>query len=160
MRFIWKIIQLELPQRDLEAILNTPAIHIFYISLRQFTSKTWTWVRLIFSRTKPWVGQFLKNRLFQGLNLKTHLEIGENKRFEAFMKVEIIKLSLVNAGRFWAGFGGLNHVVLSRIRRTYVNYSCNDFYSGKQWLLRFHNLKTLFNQYQILVELSWILVEF
>ena len=89
MRFIWKIIQLELPQRDLEAILNTPVIYIFYISLRHFTFKTWTWVRLIFSRTKPWVGQFLKNGLFQGLNLKTHLEIGENKRFEAFMKVEI-----------------------------------------------------------------------
>ena len=112
MRFIWKIIQLELPQRDLEAILNTPVIYIFYISLRHFTFKTWTWVRLIFSRTKPWVGQFLKNRLFQGLNLKTHLEIGENKRFEAFMKVEIRKPSLVNAGRFWAGFGGLNHVSL------------------------------------------------
>ena len=110
MRFIWKIIQLELPQRDLEAILNTPVIYIFYISLRHFTFKTWTWVRLIFSRTKPWVGQFLKNRLFQGLNLKTHLEISENKRFEAFMKVEIRKPSLVNAGRFWAGFGGLNHV--------------------------------------------------
>ena len=128
MRFIWKIIQLELPQKDLEAILNTPVIYIFYISLRHFTFKTWTWVRLIFSRTKPWVGQFLKNRLFQGLNLKTHLEIGENKRFEAFMKVEIRKPSLVNAGRFWAGFGGLNHVVLSRIRRTYVEYFCNDFY--------------------------------
>ena len=43
----------------------------------------------MFSSTKAWVGQFLKNGHFQGLNLKTHLEIGENKRFEAFMKVEI-----------------------------------------------------------------------
>ena len=145
MRFIWKIIQLELPQRDLEAILNTPVIYIFYISLRHFTFKTWTWVRLIFSRTKPWVGQFLKNRLFQGLNLKTHLQIGENKRFEEFMKGEIRKPFLMNASRFWAGFGGQNHVVLSRIKRTYVKFFCNDFYEGKQWLLCFHSLKTLFD---------------
>ena len=81
--------QRELPQEDLEAILNTRVIHFFNISLRHFSFKTWTWVRLMFSSTKAWVGQFLKNGHFQGLNLKTHLEIGENKRFEAFMKVEI-----------------------------------------------------------------------
>ena len=52
------------------------------------------------NHVKPWVGQFLKNGFLQGLNLKTHLEIGENKRFERFMKVEIRKPSLVNAGRF------------------------------------------------------------
>ena len=79
--------QRELPQEDLEAILNTRVIHFFNISLRHFSFKTWTWVRLMFSSTKPWVGQFLKNGLFQSLNLKTHFEIEEIKRFEAFMKV-------------------------------------------------------------------------
>ena len=34
--FYFKLCKPKLPQRDLEAILNTPVIHIFYISLRHF----------------------------------------------------------------------------------------------------------------------------
>ena len=37
-----------------------------------------------------------------------------------------------------AGFGGQNHVVLSQIKRTYVNIFCFDFQRVKQWLMRFY----------------------
>ena len=33
-----------------------------------------------------------------------------------------LKGSLINAGRFLARFWGLNHVVVSRIKRTYVDF--------------------------------------
>ena len=54
-----------------------------------------------------------------------------------------LKGSLINAGRFLARFWGLNHVVVSRIKRTYVDFVCfKKVVSPVRILLFFRIFKT------------------
>ena len=118
----------KLPQEDIEAILNTTVIHIFHISLKYFCPQNVNIGASNLFENKALGRPVSEKRALSEFEFEDALRFWRNQVIWSVYEGLNSKPSLVNASRFWADFGGQNHVVLSRIRRTYVEFFCNDFY--------------------------------